>query len=167
MVYAGHDDQVNDEKFTIKGTSTEGGDGKYKGEYQIHVKWKSSEVLKEPVDKKGLVYNKELQQLVAPGEAKNGEMRYALGTKTEPTGDFTAAVPTAKNAGNYYVWYMVEGDAGYVSTPPQCLDRAVSIAPMKIRLIVEDMTIKVGETGVISPKPDVDGLDANMPVKLL
>lgn len=165
VIYAGHDDQENDEVFTIKGASTEDGDGKYKGKYQIHVKWKSAEVVKEPVCKRGLTYNKEQQALVAPGQAKNGEMLYALGTKTEPTEDFTAAIPTAINAGNYYVWYKVAGDADHVSTKPQYVGRTVTIAPMQLRLIVEDMKLKVGETAVISPKIDVDDPDMRIPVK--
>ena len=164
VIYAGHDDQANDEVFTIKGTGTEAGDGKYKGAYQIHVKWKSAEVVREPAGKKGLVYNKEPQPLVTPGEAKNGEMRYALGTETEPTGDFTADIPTAKNAGKYYVWYKVAGNEGYVSTEQQRLERAVSIDPMKLRLILDDMKIRVGGTGVITPEIDEDDPDAKIPV---
>lgn len=164
VIYKGHDDQTNDEVFAIKGKSTADGDGKYKGEYQIHVKWKAAEVVKEPVCKKGLVYNKEQQPLAAPGVAENGEMRYGLGTQTEPPENFTADIPTAKNAGKYYVWYMVEGNEGYVSTKPQRLERAVSIEPMKLKLILDDMTIKVGETGVISPKIDEEHLDALIPV---
>ena len=161
VIYAGHDDQTNDEVFTIKSTS----DGAYQGEYQIHVKWKSAVVVKEPVCKRGLVYNKELQPLVEPGEAKDGEMQYALGTKTEPTEEFTAAIPTAKNAGDYYVWYKVAADADHVSTVPQYVGRAVSIAPKKLKLIVEDLNIKVGETAVISPKIEANELDSKLPVK--
>jgi len=73
-------------------------------------------------------------------------MQYALGTKTEPTEEFTAAIPTAKNAGDYYVWYKVAADADHVSTVPQYVGRAVSIAPKKLKLIVEDLNIKVRRT---------------------
>ena len=161
VIYAGHDEQENDEVFTIKSTS----DGEYRGDFQIHVKWRSAEVVSKPVCNRGLVYNKELQPLVEPGEAKNGEMQYALGTATEPTEDFTSAIPTAKNAGKYYVWYKVAGDAGHTSTKPQYVGETVSIAPVKLRLILEDMRIRVGETGVISPKIDTDDPDLRIPVK--
>ena len=160
VIHAGHDDQTNDEVFTIKSTSG----GAYRGEYQIHVKWKSAEVVKEPVCKKGLVYNNEMQPLVVPGKANGGEMQYALGTKTAPTEAFTAAIPTAKNAGDYYVWYQVAGDADHVSTAPQYIGRAVTIAPMKLKLILEDMKLNVGETAVITPKIDVDDPDMKIPV---
>ena len=151
-------EQTNTAEVTIKGI------GDYEGTYTTRVKWKAAEVAKEPVGKKGLVYNKEQQPLAVAGKAKNGEMRYGLGTQTEPPEEFTADIPTAKNAGKYYVWYMVEGNGEYASTEPQRLERAVSIEPMKLKLILDDMTIKVGETGVISPKIDEEHLDALIPV---
>ncbi len=55
------------------------------------------------------------------GEATGGEMQYALGTATEATEQYTTSIPTATDAGTYYVWYKAAGDethkdsdAGYV-----------------------------------------------------
>ena len=160
VIYANHDDRTNDEVFTIKSKSG----GAYQGECQIHVKWRSAAVVKKPVGKKNLVYSKEAQELVEPGEAQNGEMQYALGTRTEPTKEFSAAIPTAKNAGNYYVWYKAVGNDTYYSTEPKRLEKAVPIAQAKIKMILDDMTLEVGETGVISPKFDKDQLDGIIPV---
>jgi len=56
-------------------------------------------------------------------------------------------------------------DADHVSTVPQYVGRAVSIAPKKLKLIVEDLNIKVGEKAVISPKIEANELDAKIPVK--
>ena len=50
------------------------------------------------------------------GEAEGGEMQYALGTATEVTGEYGAAIPTATDAGTYYVWYRVVGDDNHEST---------------------------------------------------
>ena len=160
VIYANHDDQTNDEVFTIKSKIG----GAYQGKCQIRVKWRSAAVVKKPVGKKNLVYSKEAQELVEPGEAQNGEMQYALGTRTEPTKEFSADIPTAKNAGNYYVWYKAVGDDTYYSTEPKRLEKAVSIAQAKIKMILDDMTLEVGETGVISPKFDKDQFDGIIPV---
>ena len=45
-----------------------------------------------------------------------GEMQYALGTATEVTGEYGAAIPTATDIGTYYVWYRVVGDDNHEST---------------------------------------------------
>ncbi len=154
VTYTGHDDQAKDEVFSIE--AIEEGSGAYKGEYRIHVKMNSAEVVREPSCKKGLVYNENPQELVKPGEAEGGEMQYAIGTETDVPEDFSAAIPTAVNAGKYYVWYRVAGDENHVDTQPQRLEKAASIDPKPLKIILEDVTIKVGETGVLTPELDVE-----------
>ena len=55
----------------------------------------------------GLMSNGTAQKLVTEGTVKNGRVFYAVTTeKTEPLEDqFTTEIPTAINAGTYYVWY--------------------------------------------------------------
>ena len=48
-----------------------------------------------------------------------GEMQYALGDANGATQPYTTSIPTATNAGNYYVWYKVKGDANHNDTEPQ------------------------------------------------
>ena len=62
---------------------------------------------------KSLTYDGSSQSLANAGTATGGTMRYLLTTsnsKPSTTSDFSASVPTATNAGNYYVWYYVQGD---------------------------------------------------------
>ncbi len=69
------------------------------------------------------------QQLVNAGSARNGTIKYALGTdnKTAPSADkFTTAIPTGKAEGTYYVWYRVDGDTNYNGIAAKCV--AVTIA---------------------------------------
>lgn len=51
------------------------------------------------------------------GEATGGTMYYALGenASTAPADEslYTTSIPTATNAGTYYIWYKVVGDADH------------------------------------------------------
>ena len=47
------------------------------------------------------------------GEGKE-KMMNALGTKTKATGSFSTEIPSATDAGEYYVWFKAVGDAGRV-----------------------------------------------------
>ncbi|MBR3317141.1 MAG: hypothetical protein IKG21_04905 [Atopobiaceae bacterium] len=62
---------------------------------------------------KTLTCNGKAQELVAAGRAEGGEMSYALGTESKATGAYAAAIPTATDAGTYYVWYKVVGDENH------------------------------------------------------
>ena len=70
-----------------------------------------------------IVYDESAHPLVTVDASTlvGGEMRYALGTATEATGTYSADIPTATNAGTYYVWYKVEGDANHNDTEPVCV----------------------------------------------
>ena len=154
VVYNDFDLSTKTAKLTVEGI------GEYTGSYPISVKMNAAAVAKAPVPKKGLVYNGSSQELVEPGQAESGEMQYALGTKTEATGSYSTAIPSAENAGKYYIWYKAVGDAAHGATEPQCLERPVSIAPIPLQIIIKDeFTIKVGKTVVLDPT-----LDKKMPV---
>jgi len=61
-----------------------------------------------PTAKTDLVYTGSAQELVTAGTATGGELQYSLdGT------DYSAAVPTATDAGDYTVYYKVAGDANH------------------------------------------------------
>ena len=59
-----------------------------------------------------------------------GEMQYALGTATEATGDYTTSIPTATDAGTYYVWYKAVGDANHTGSEAACVTVTVAPAPV-------------------------------------
>lgn len=77
---------------------------------------------------KTLTYTGSAQALVTAGVAENGTMKYALGTKTAPTGSYSTAIPTGTSAGTYYVWYKAVG-TGNESTPAYI---SVTVAPKTI-----------------------------------
>ncbi|MBR1860811.1 MAG: hypothetical protein IJ796_02965 [Lachnospiraceae bacterium] len=70
---------------------------------------------------KNLTYNGSAQELVTAGTATDGEMQYALGTKEAATEDYTASIPTATEAGTYYVWYKAVGDSDHLDSDPECV----------------------------------------------
>ena len=62
--------------------------------------------------------------LIIAGEAKGGTISYALGTSEgiEPDeGSYQTTVPFAKEAGDYFVWYIVKGDKNHEDLSPECL----------------------------------------------
>ena len=67
---------------------------------------------------KTLTYNGSAQELVTAGEASGGTMQYALGTKDAATGEYSADIPTATDAGTYYVWYRAVGDDTHTDSEP-------------------------------------------------
>ena len=87
----------------------------------------NSTVTKAPMAKT-LTYNRQAQALVTAGEATGGEMQYALGTATGATQPYTTSIPTATDAGTYYVWYKVEGDDNHSDTEPASVTVTISMA---------------------------------------
>ncbi len=63
------------------------------------------------------------------GTATGGEMQYAPGTATEATQPYTTSIPTATDAGTYYVWYKVEGDGNHKGTDPRKLEIEIVLIP--------------------------------------
>lgn len=88
---------------------------------------------------KTLTYNAGLQDLILPGSAQHGTMVYSLSKE----GPWSAAVPQAKDAGVYTVWYKVEGDPGYSDTAPNSVKAVINKAPLTIKAL--DRRAYVGE----------------------
>ena len=53
-----------------------------------------------------LIYNGLPQELVAPGSSANGTLRYS----TSENGNYTSSIPTGTAAGDYIVYWYVQGD---------------------------------------------------------
>ncbi len=62
-----------------------------------------------PKGKTGLQYNGELQELVEAGSTSDGTLVYSLAEK----GEYTPAIPTGKDVGEYEIWYKVLGDQNH------------------------------------------------------
>lgn len=88
---------------------------------------------------KTLTYNSGLQDLIIPGSAEHGTMYYSL----SQNGPWNAAVPQAKDAGVYTVWYKVVGDPGYSDTAPNSVTAVINKAPLTIKAL--DRRAYVGE----------------------
>lgn len=58
-----------------------------------------------------LSYTGEAQALVSGGSTTGGELQYSL----SQNGEYSAGIPTGVSAGDYTVWYRVEGDGNYNS----------------------------------------------------
>jgi hypothetical protein len=115
-------------------TATLAADGKFKGttaKYTLKVTRNTSVtdpddvMTTEPGAKTadgggGLSYTGGAQPLVTPGESAGGTIRYKVTTtNTRPSKSdtgWTTEVPTATDAGTYYVWYYTEGNDNYGET---------------------------------------------------
>ena len=73
---------------------------------------------------RNLTYNKQQQELVNKGTSSEGSVMYSL----EENGTYSENVPTAKNAGNYTVWYYVKGDANHLDSAKQSVKVSISKA---------------------------------------
>ena len=91
--------------------------------YELTVEKVKAEVAKAPVANT-LTYIGKAQALIVEGEAAGGTMVYRVGE----TGDFTDAVPTGEDAGNYTVWYKVAGDGNHNDTEPASLEVIIGMA---------------------------------------
>ncbi|MDO4805340.1 MAG: hypothetical protein Q4A32_11035 [Lachnospiraceae bacterium] len=63
---------------------------------------------------------------MSAGTAEGGTMQYALGTETEATEQYTTSIPTATDAGTYYVWYKVVGDENHTDTEAVCVTATIT-----------------------------------------
>ena len=104
-----------------------------------------------------LTYNGSEQALVTAGKTTGGTMLYRLGDSK-----WSEQIPTAKNAGEYTVWYKVQGDAEYADVAEQSL--TVSAAKKSVTVTALDKSAYTGSTApdLSSPKADknykVEGL---------
>ncbi len=95
----------------------------------------------EPVAVKNLVYTGAEQALVSEAVAANGTMYYAVSksSDTYPTFDafsqaeiknWTTSVPTAVEAGTYYVWYMAYGDDTHADSAVAKVENSIATATL-------------------------------------
>ena len=90
-----------------------------------------------------LVYSGSAQPLVSDGSAVGGELRHALGTdkETEPASSaFIASTPTGVNAGTYYVWYFVKGDANHLDSKASVVEAVIKRAAISPTVSIDNWT---------------------------
>ena len=98
-----------------------------------------------------LTYNGTEQALVTAGKTTGGTMLYRLDDS-----EWSEQLPTAKNAGEYTVWYKVQGNAEYANVAEQNV--TVTVAKKSVTVTALDKSAYTGSTApdLSSPKADKD-----------
>ena len=96
-----------------------------------------------------LTYNGAEQALVTAGQTTGGTMLYRLGDS-----EWSEQLPTAKNAGEYTVWYKVQGDAEYADVAEQSL--TVTAAKKAVTVTALDKNAHTGSTAPYLSSPETD-----------
>ena len=96
-----------------------------------------------------LTYNGAEQALVTAGKTTGGTMLYRLGDS-----EWSEQIPTAKNAGEYTVWYKVQGDAEYADVAEQSL--TVTAAKKAVTVTALDKSAHTGSTAPDLSIPETD-----------
>ncbi len=103
-----------------------------------------------------LTYNGAEQALVTAGKTTGGTMLYRLDDS-----EWSEQLPTAKNAGEYTVWYKVQGNAEYADVAEQSL--TVTVAKKAVTVTALD---KSAYTDSTSTAPDLSSPEADKDYKL-
>ena len=101
-----------------------------------------------------LTYNGAEQALVTAGRTTGGTMLYRLDGS-----EWSEQIPTAKNAGEYTVWYKVQGNAEYADVAEQSL--TVTVAKKAVTVTALDKSAYTGSTA-----PDLSSPEANKDYKV-
>ena len=86
-----------------------------------------------------LTYKDTAQTLVVGGTSEDGKVVYSL---TE-NGEYTETIPTGTNAGDYTVWYYVQGDANHADTEKASV--TVTIGKAELTVTAKDNIITYGD----------------------
>jgi uncharacterized protein YdbL (DUF1318 family) len=108
---------------------------------------KLESTIEAPKAKLGLVYTGSAQELIAAGSTNAGEMLYAVNMADEvpATDKFAADIPTGKNVGTYFVFFMVTGDATHEAIAPS-LENKVTVKIARVaRTEAEDAVKKAAD----------------------
>ncbi len=98
----------------------------------------------KPEARTDLIYDGTARGLVSGGVSDGGVIVYALGTdaENEPAEGYAAEIPTAVDAGTYYVWHKVQGDANHRDSAAEVI--TVTIAPKEVTVKADDITKELG-----------------------
>lgn len=96
-----------------------------------------------------LTYNGAEQALVTAGKTTGGTMLYRLDNS-----EWSEQIPTAKNAGEYTVWYKVQGNAEYADVAEQSL--TVTVAKKSVTVTALDKSAYTGSTAPDLSSPEAD-----------
>ena len=143
-------DNVNAGTATVTVRNKAGGNYTVSGSATFEIGKAASEVRTAPGANAGLVYNGGEQTLITAGTALGGKLKYRLGE----TGEFTAELPKATDAGTYTVYCMVEGDVNHRDSEVQSL--TVTIDKAKVTVKALDKRIYTDDKAPDLSKPVLD-----------
>ena len=100
-----------------------------------------------PTAATGLEYNGQNQTLLSQGGTPSGgTIQYAIGDQsTAPTTGWSDDIPTGKDAGTYYVWYQVQGDANH--------SNMTATSPITVEIGKKSVTVR----GITANEKTYDG----------
>ena len=100
-----------------------------------------------------LTYNGAEQALVTAGKTTGGTMLYRLDNS-----EWSEQLPTAKNAGEYTVWYKVQGNAEYADVAEQnvTVNVTVTVAKKSVTVTALDQSAYTGSTAPDLSSPEAD-----------
>ena len=96
-----------------------------------------------------LTYNGAEQALVTAGKTTGGTMLYRIDDS-----EWSEQIPTAKNAGEYTVWYKVQGNAEYADVAEQNV--TVIVAKKSVTVTALDKSAYTGSTAPDLSSPEAD-----------
>ena len=143
-------DNVNAGTATVTIKNKAGGNYTVSGSTTFEIGKAASEVRTAPRANAGLVYSGGEQTLITAGTALGGKLKYRLGE----TGEFTAELPKATDAGTYTVYCMVEGDGNHRDSEVQSL--TVTIDKAKVTVKALDKRIYTDDKAPDLSKPVLD-----------
>ena len=107
------------------------------GNYTI-TEYSAAVIKTEPAAIDGLAYTGVEQELVTAGEAEGGTFVYALGD-----GEFTAAIPKAKEIGAYTLRYKVSGDDRHKDSEVKTVSANIAESPINIVPVIDEKTTEL------------------------
>ena len=110
-------------------------------EVQTVITPRATAAITTPPTANSLTYNGSNQNLVTSGTASNGTIKYCLGVP----GSYVDAVPKAKDADTYNVYYMAAGDDGY--------EDFVAAEPIEVTINKQSITV----SGITTSNKTYDG----------
>ena len=80
----------------------------------VYLRVGNAQLIEAPTAKTGLVYNEYSQILINPGKAEGGEFEYHISSDGGNTYTKISTIPSATNAGTYYIKYYLRGTDGWL-----------------------------------------------------
>ncbi|MBE5886123.1 MAG: hypothetical protein E7284_06930 [Lachnospiraceae bacterium] len=103
-----------------------------------------------------LVYDGTAQNLINAGTTTDGEMQYSLdGT------NYSSTIPTGTDAGDYTVWYKVDGNENHGDTTPESVKVTIAPKPLVIGTVTASDRVFDGTDKVEILSADIGAYDGD------